>query len=211
MFDEAAKSVHHAWIGGLIEHVLSLCTLAKFTSAHYANIDADLLMTGIILHDIGKIRELEFSRAIRYGDEGQLLGHIQIGIQMVYDQVSKMPDFPPRLRDLVVHLILSHHGQLEFGSPKLPSFPEALLLHLLDNMDSKMETMRALIEHDRQIEGNWTLYSNILERPALKMDRYLNPPLVESQPSPTPPAAPDMKPSASPFADKLRGALDTVK
>lgn len=199
----AAKSVHHGWIGGLIEHVLSLCGLARMTAAHYANIDADLLLTGVVLHDIGKIYELEFARSIRYSDQGQLLGHIQIGMQLVMDQIQKMPDFPPRLRDLLLHMILSHHGQLEFGSPKLPVFPEALLLHLIDNMDSKMENMRGLIEHDRLIDGNWTTYSSILERTALKKDRYLE--------AVAPPSAPDAKPAApasnSPFADKLRGAL----
>ena len=198
----AAKSVHHGWIGGLIEHVLSLCALAKMTSAHYPNIDSDLLLSGVVLHDIGKIYELEFSRSIRYGDQGQLLGHIQIGMQMVTDQIRKMPEFPPRLRDLLLHMILSHHGQLEFGSPKLPVFPEALLLHLLDNMDSKMENMRGLIEHDRQIDGNWTTYSSILERSVLKKDRYLNP-VPDSEPAPTEPKAV----VESPFADKLRGAL----
>ena len=201
----AAKSVHHGWIGGLIEHVLSLCKLAKFTAAHYADIDADLLLSGVILHDIGKIYELEYARAIRYSDRGQLLGHIQIGMDMVRDQIQKMPEFPPKLRDLLLHLILSHHGQLEFGSPKLPVFPEALLLHLLDNMDSKMENMRGLLEHDRLIDGNWTTYSSILERSALKKDRFLD---DTPQAKPQPVAVPDAKPAAtSPFADKLRGAL----
>ncbi|MEO5924151.1 MAG: HD domain-containing protein [Bryobacteraceae bacterium] len=201
----AAKSVHHGWIGGLIEHVLSLCNLAKFTAAHYADIDADLLLSGVILHDIGKIYELEFARSIRYSDRGQLLGHIQIGMQMISDQIQKMPDFPPRLRDLLLHMILSHHGQLEYGSPKLPVFPEALLLHLLDNMDSKMENMRGLIEHDRQIEGNWTTYSSILERSAMKKDRYLaDRPVAKPEVAKAPEAKPVV---ASPFADKLRGAL----
>ncbi len=210
----AAKSVHHAWIGGLIEHVLSLCALARFSAAHY-KLDADLLLTGVILHDIGKIHELEYARSIRYGDQGQLLGHIPIGMQMVTEQVSKMPDFPPRLRDLVFHMILSHHGQLEFGSPKVPVFPEALLLHLLDNMDSKMEAMRALIQNDRLIDGNWTLYSSSLERTALKKDRYLDPPAASEPHAPTNHSEPQSKAApASPFADKLRGALttsDTVK
>lgn len=206
----AAKSVHHAWIGGLIEHVLSLCGLAKHAAAHYAYIDPDLLLTGVILHDIGKIYELEFTRAVRYSDRGQLLGHIQIGMQMVTEQVRKMPDFPAKLHDLVLHLILSHHGQLEFGSPKLPVFPEALLLHQLDNLDSKMEAMRALIDHDRLIDGTWTLFSPTLERSALKKDRYLNPeqaPTVE--PVPATPAV-SKAPPASPFGDKLRGALESV-
>ncbi len=201
----AAKSVHHGWIGGLIEHVLSLCKLAKFTAAHYADIDADLLLSGVILHDIGKIYELEYARAIRYSDRGQLLGHIQIGMQMVTDQIQKTPDFPPKLRDLLLHMILSHHGQLEFGSPKLPVFPEALLLHLIDNMDSKMENMRGLLEHDRLIDGNWTTYSSILERSALKKDRFLDD-AAPKKPEPSP--VPETKPvAASPFGEKLRGAL----
>ncbi|MEO8098684.1 MAG: HD domain-containing protein [Acidobacteriota bacterium] len=205
----AAKSVHHAWIGGLIEHVLSLCALAKMTASHYANIDPDLLLTGVILHDIGKIHELEFARAIRYGDQGQLLGHIQIGMQMVAEQARQMPDFPPRLLDLVLHMVLSHHGQLEYGSPKLPVFPEALLLHLLDNMDSKMETMRAMIDNDRLIEGTWTLYNSALERTVLKKDAYLNPADKPAEAAPANPhEAPKPKPeAASLFADKLRGAL----
>jgi 3'-5' exoribonuclease len=201
----AAKSVHHGWIGGLIEHVLSLCKLARFAAAHYADIDSDLLLSGVILHDIGKIYELEYARSIRYSDRGQLLGHIQIGMDMVSSQIQKMLDFPPRLRDLLLHMILSHHGQLEFGSPKLPVFPEAMLLHLIDNMDSKMENMRGLIEHDRLIDGNWTTYSSILERTALKKDRYLEAApatTAESTPSDLPKAA-----AGSPFAEKLRGAL----
>jgi 3'-5' exoribonuclease len=146
----AAKSVHHAWIGGLIEHVLSLCNLAKFTAAHYPDVDFDLLLTGVLLHDIGKIAELNYARSFGYSTEGQLIGHITLGIRMVEDAIRKVPGFPPALQDLVVHMILSHHGALEFGSPKLPMFLEAMLLHQLDNLDSKMECMRAHAEKDRQ-------------------------------------------------------------
>jgi len=203
----AAKSVHHAWIGGLIEHVLSMCTLAKMTAAHYPGIDFDLLLSGVLLHDIGKIHELEYARSTRYTDVGQLLGHIQIGMQMVSDQIARMPDFPPRQRDLLLHLILSHHGQLEFGSPKLPSFPEALLLHLLDNMDSKMEAMRGLIENDRLMDGNWTAYSPTLERSVLKKKRYLDPPVEAPAPPAKPAQAAKPAPANSAFAEKLRGVL----
>jgi 3'-5' exoribonuclease len=169
----AAKQIHHAFLGGLIEHVLSVCGLARMTAAHYPNIDYDLLTTGVILHDIGKIYELNYERGFSYSTEGQLIGHISIAMRMVGDRLRGLPDFPPLLRTLVEHMILSHHGQLEFGSPKLPQFPEALLLHYLDDMDSKMECMRALIESDRQVDGCFTTYNNALSRTALKKDRYL--------------------------------------
>jgi 3'-5' exoribonuclease len=207
----AAKTVHHNWIGGLIEHVLSLCTLAKSSAAHYPHIDFDLLLTGVLLHDIGKIRELHYARSFGYTTEGQLLGHIQIGAQMVLDKLRLMPDFPPRLRDLVVHMILSHHGELAFGSPKIPMFPEALLLHLLDNMDSKMECMRALIDRDTQVTGEWTGYNSALDRAALKKNKYLDgspEPLVETPAAPK--AASRAPEPGSAFADKLKGALGSV-
>jgi 3'-5' exoribonuclease len=209
----AAKTVHHNWIGGLIEHVLSMCQLAKATAANYPNIDLDLLLTGVLLHDIGKIRELHYARTFGYTTEGQLLGHIQIGAQMVLDKLRSMPDFPPRMRDLVIHMILSHHGELAYGSPKIPLFPEALLLHHLDNMDSKMECMRALIDRDQQVAGEWTGYNSALDRAALKKDKYLDPlsNRTPEQASATPAAKPN-QPAPEPasiFGDKLRGALGT--
>jgi 3'-5' exoribonuclease len=152
----AAKSVHHAYLGGLIEHVLSLCRLCRLAAEHYRFIDLDLMLAGAILHDIGKVHELSYRRSFGYTDEGQLLGHIVIGLGMIHDKLRAIPDFPPRLRTLVEHMLISHHGEAEFGSPKMPHFPEALLLHYLDNLDSKMESMRALTEKDRRIEGCWT-------------------------------------------------------
>ena len=116
----------------------------------------------MVLHDIGKIYELNYERGFSYSNEGQLLGHISIAMRMVGEKLRGLPDFPPRLRTLVEHMILSHHGQLEFGSPKVPQFPEALLLHYLDDLDSKMECMRALIENDRQVEGCFTTYHSAL-------------------------------------------------
>ncbi|HEY4365394.1 MAG TPA: OB-fold nucleic acid binding domain-containing protein [Bryobacteraceae bacterium] len=206
----AAKTVHHGWIGGLIEHVLSLCTLAKFTASHYANIDFDLLLSGVILHDLGKIHELSYARGFGYTTEGQLIGHIMIGMRMVDEKIREVPGFPPQLRDLLQHLILSHHGQMDFGSPKVPMFPEAMLLHLLDNMDSKMECMRGLIEKDRQVEGVWTGYNSALERSVLKKGKFLGTDVKVEAPPPAPvpakPAAPKAEPAGA-FADKLRGAL----
>jgi len=159
-------------------------------AAHYPHVDADLLLTGVELHDIGKIYELNYERGFSYSNEGQLIGHISIAMRIVGDKLRCLPDFPPLVRSLVEHMILSHHGKLEFGSPKVPLFPEALLLHYLDDLDSKMEAMRALIENDRQLEGCFTTYNSALERAALKMDRYLNPAPAgnsagEADPSPT--------------------------
>jgi 3'-5' exoribonuclease len=170
----AAKQIHHAYLGGLIEHVLSVCAMARLAASHYRNIDCDLLLTGVVLHDIGKIYELNYERGFSYSAEGQLLGHMQIGLRMMADKLRDLPQFPTPLRTLIEHMILSHHGHLEFGSPKLPQFPEALLLHYLDDLDSKMECMRALIENDRQVEGCFTSYSSALERTALKKDRFWN-------------------------------------
>jgi 3'-5' exoribonuclease len=169
----AAKTIHHACRGGLIEHVLSMCTLARFTAAHYKDIDLDLLLTGVILHDIGKIEELTYARSFGYSAAGQLLGHIILGLRLLSAKFEKLPQFPPKLRMLVEHLILSHHGELAFGSPKVPEFAEAVLLHHLDNMDSKMETVRNALYRDRSVEGEFTGWVAPLERVLLKKERFL--------------------------------------
>jgi 3'-5' exoribonuclease len=174
----AAKNIHHACRGGLIEHVLSLCKLSRLTASHYANVDLDLLLTGAILHDIGKVDELAYSRSFSYSAEGQLLGHIVIGLRILASKFDQLPEFPPKLRMLVEHMIISHHGELEFGSPKVPVFPEALLLHHLDNLDSKMDAMRTAVSRDR-IESEFTGWISALERIVLKKDRFLG----DSQPS----------------------------
>jgi 3'-5' exoribonuclease len=180
-----------------------------------------LLLTGAVLHDVGKVAELTYDRSFGYSTEGQLLGHIVIGLRMLHDKLQQVPDFPPKLRVLVEHLMVSHHGELEYGSPKVPLFPEAMLLHHLDNLDSKMESMRALAEKDRHIEGCWTGYSPSLERSILKKAKYLEgeAPAAEPALAPTPaePAAPQAQqppeplqqqftPTGSPFAEKLQQA-----
>ncbi|MFC5865415.1 3'-5' exoribonuclease YhaM family protein [Acidicapsa dinghuensis] len=137
----AAKQLHHAWLGGLLEHVVSLIGLADRVVPHYPILMRDLVLTGVILHDIGKIRELAWATGFEYTLEGQLLGHIQIGASLVEKTMDALPGFPPRLKTLVLHMILSHHGKLEFGSPKLPMIPEALMLNFLDDMDAKMQTL----------------------------------------------------------------------
>jgi 3'-5' exoribonuclease len=137
----AAKQLHHAWLGGLLEHVVSLCTLADRVAPHYPLVDRDLLLTGVILHDIGKVRELSWEIGFEYTIEGMLLGHIQIGAALAERTIDSLPDFPPKLKTLVLHLILSHHGKLEFGSPKLPMIPEALMLNFIDDLDAKMQAV----------------------------------------------------------------------
>jgi 3'-5' exoribonuclease len=142
----AARQLHHAWLGGLLEHVVSLLGLADRVAAHYPLLDRDLLVTGVILHDVGKIRELEWETGFDYTVEGVLLGHIQMGVDLVEKTIAALPDFPDRLRTLVLHMILSHHGKLEFGSPKLPMIPEALVLNFLDDLDAKMQAMSSEFE-----------------------------------------------------------------
>lgn len=203
----AAKQIHHAFLGGLIEHVLSLAVLAEAAAAHYPFVDRDLLLTGVILHDIGKIHELNYERSISYSDEGQLIGHIPIGMKIVCDKASLLPDFPRPLLMLVEHMILSHHGQLDYGSPKVPLFIEAMLLHQLDNLDSKMETMRAAVANDRQLEGTWTGFVSSLERPVLKKERYLQSSAANASLPADAPAQPEADPSVSAFAAKLQAAL----
>jgi 3'-5' exoribonuclease len=218
----AAKTIHHAFLSGLIEHVLSMAAVARFTASHYASIDADLLMTGILLHDIGKIHELVYARTFGYSDEGQLIGHIVMGVKMVNEKARAIPGFPPKLLTLVEHLILSHHGTLEYGSPKVPLFAEALLLHHIDNLDSKMEAMRQTVERDQRIEGVWTGYNPALERMVLKRIKFLEdrpaaaaPPTHASSHEPVKTqnhsvAAPPRPPAPaanSVLADKLSSAL----
>jgi len=164
----AAKSLHHAWLGGLLEHTLSLCKLCKLMAQHYPEVDLDLLMTGAIIHDIGKIEELEYNRNFNYSTKGQLLGHMIIELDLVNQKISEIQEFPLQLKTLVQHLIVSHHGEYEFGSPKLPMFPEALLLHCLDNLDSKLASMLSLIGNDEGIDENWTPYNSMFGRPLFK-------------------------------------------
>jgi 3'-5' exoribonuclease len=174
----AAKQLHHAWLGGLLEHVVSLLTLASRIAPHYPLLDPDLLMTGVILHDIGKIRELSWEIGFEYTVEGSLLGHIQIGSALAERAMDSLPAFPPKLKTLVLHMILSHHGKLEFGSPKLPMIPEALALSFIDDLDAKMQAIQ--VEFDKCIrEGKpaneltgkvWALD----QRQLLNTKRWLN-------------------------------------
>ena len=168
----AAKSLHHAFIGGLLEHVVSLFQLCDLACRNYPGIiDRDLLLTGAFLHDIGKIHELAFARSFAYSTRGQLLGHMIIELEMLQDKLAQFPGFPEKYKTLIEHMIISHHGKYEFGSPKMPMFPEALMLHYLDDLDSKMESMRAHFQ--REPDSEWTSYNSSLERPLLNTRKYL--------------------------------------
>jgi 3'-5' exoribonuclease len=169
----AAKTLHHACIGGLLDHVVSLCNSCDLMCRNYPHVNRDLLLTGAFFHDIGKIHELTYNRSFSYTTRGQLLGHMIIELEMLQAKLQQMPDFPDSLKTLVEHLIISHHGQYEFGSPKLPMFPEALMLHYLDDLDSKMEAMRAQFERGGELEGAWTGYNPSLGRPLLNTAKFL--------------------------------------
>lgn len=169
----AAKTLHHAFIGGLLEHVVSLFHSCDLMCRNYPQINRDLLLTGAFFHDVGKIHELAYNRSFSYTTRGQLLGHMIIELEMLQAKLAQIPDFPESLKTLVEHLIISHHGQYDFGSPKLPMFPEALMLHYLDDLDSKMEAMRAQFERGGESEGPWTAYNPSLGRALLNTAKFL--------------------------------------
>jgi 3'-5' exoribonuclease len=171
----AAKTLHHAYIGGLLDHVVSLFRSCDLISRNYPQINRDLLLTGAFFHDIGKIHELAYNRSFSYTTRGQLLGHMIIELEMLQAKLALVPDFPAELKTLLEHLIISHHGEYEFGSPKLPMFPEALVLHYMDDLDSKMEAMRAHFEREADNESPWSGYNASLGRPLLNSAKFLAP------------------------------------
>jgi 3'-5' exoribonuclease len=187
----AAKTLHHAYIGGLLEHILSLCRLAKLVMQNYTGLNQDLVIAGVLLHDLGKIYELSYARSFGYTSEGQMLGHMILEIEILHNKLAEMPDFPRPLQTLLEHLIISHHGQYEFGSPKLPMFPEALLLHYIDDLDSKLHSMQTLIAKESPLEGDWTGYLPSLGRPLLKVAKFLENTPAQSAQEDTPPQPED--------------------
>ena len=170
----AAKTLHHAYIGGLLDHVVSLFRSCDLMCRNYPQVNRDLLLAGAFLHDIGKIHELSYSRSFSYTSRGQLLGHMIIELEMLQSKIAQIPDFPDELKTLLEHLIISHHGEYEFGSPKLPMFPEALMLHYLDDLDSKMESMRAHFEREAENDSSWTSYNASLGRTLLNTAKFLH-------------------------------------
>ncbi len=142
----AAKSVHHGFVGGLLEHTLSVTKLCDFYTTRYPLLNKDLLLTSAMCHDIGKTQELSLFPENDYTDDGQLIGHIVIGVEMIHDKIREIPGFPKVLENELKHCIVAHHGELEYGSPKKPALMEAMALNLADNTDAKMETMTELFD-----------------------------------------------------------------
>lgn len=172
----AGIKVHHAYIGGLLEHVVTMLDIAEKILPLYPEVNRDLVLMGVFLHDTGKIRELSYTRAFAYSDEGQLLGHLTIGLEMLADKVRQVPDltgepFPAETLLRLKHLILSHHGEAQFGSPKVPMTPEAVALHTIDVMDSRIFIAVREIEEDKKHPTTWTPFNHALQRRLYKGGR----------------------------------------
>jgi len=160
----ASKWVHHAFLGGLLEHTLSLSQLVLKNASHYERLNIDLLLTASILHDLGKVDELLYARSFAYSDEGQLLGHIILGIERVEDKIRQLIDFPRDLSTLLKHLLISHHGQYIWGSPKKPMTLEAVMLHYLDDMDAKINGIQQFLRTQVSEGSKWSAYHRAFEQ-----------------------------------------------
>jgi 3'-5' exoribonuclease len=160
----AAKSIHHAWIGGLLEHILSITKIMDFMGTHYKFLNRDLLIFGAIFHDIGKVWELSFDNGISYTNRGRLIGHMHMACELVDKKSARILGFTEELRDILKHIILSHHGKMEYGSPKRPKFLEALVVAMIDDLDSKIATVHSLIENERSSGDKWSRYSELFDR-----------------------------------------------
>lgn len=160
----AAKSIHHAYVGGLVEHILSICKILDFLSGHYESVNRDLLIFGGIYHDLGKIWELTSGHNIQYTDRGRLIGHMQIACEILDDKASKILGFSAETKDLLKHIILSHHTKLEYGSPKRPKFLEALLIGLVDELDSRINCLEGFMDEELKAGQKWSRYSPLFDR-----------------------------------------------
>ncbi len=170
----AAKSVHHSFVGGLLEHTLNVVNLCDFYCTRYPMLNRDLLISAAMLHDIGKTRELSDFPENDYTDDGQLIGHIVLGAMMVKERIDAIPDFPEKLESELIHCILAHHGELEYGSPKKPALAEALALNLADNTDAKLETMKEVLNGAGDNKG-WLGFNKLLDSNLRKTTEYDDP------------------------------------
>jgi 3'-5' exoribonuclease len=160
----AARSIHHAWQGGLVEHIISICGIMDFMAKHYPFLNRDFLIFGAIFHDIGKVWEITIDQGIQYTDRGRLLGHMQMACELIDRKSSRILGFDNDLRDLLKHIILSHHGKLEYGSPKRPKFLEAMMVAMIDELDSKVDTVRGFVQNERESGEKWSRYNTMFDR-----------------------------------------------
>lgn len=160
----AAKGMHHVYLGGLLEHSLAVARLVEQVVPLYAGLNRDLLIAGALLHDVGKVREMSYMRSFDYTDEGKLIGHITIGVEMIQEKIASLDGFPPELAMLLKHMLLSHHGQYEFGSPKRPKTLEATILNYLDDLDSKINGIRTHMKKEPENQSRWTSYHRLYDR-----------------------------------------------
>lgn len=164
MSSPAARSIHHAWRGGLLEHVVSICKIMNFLAVHYPTLNRDFLIFGAIYHDIGKVYELSIESGIQYTDRGRLIGHITMGCELIDKKSSRILGFTEELRDLLKHVVLSHHGRLDYGSPKRPKFLEAMVVAMVDDLDSKISTIQTILDDERGSGAKWSRYNEMFER-----------------------------------------------
>jgi 3'-5' exoribonuclease len=160
----ASKWLHHNYLGGLLQHTLSLARLVLKVASHYQGLNIDLLLTASIFHDLGKVDELSYHRSFDYSDEGRLLGHIILGIERIEDKIRQLPEFPKDLSTLLKHFLLSHHGQYIWGSPKKPMTLEAVMLHFLDDMDAKVNGIQHFIKKEVPEGARWSAYHRAFEQ-----------------------------------------------
>ena len=160
----AAKGFHHIYLGGLLEHTLSVVRLLTKIADHYQNLDRDMLIAGGLLHDIGKIYEFSYDQLIEYSDEGRLIGHIVMGVEMINKKIAALPDFPVQLALELRHIILSHHGEFAYGSPKRPKTMEALAVHYMDDLDAKLNAFQSFTADSNNADSDWTIYNRFFER-----------------------------------------------
>ena len=187
----AAKAMHHVYLGGLLEHSLAVATLADDICRRYPGLNRDLLVAGALLHDVGKINELRYARSFDYTDVGKLIGHIVIGVEIVEEKLRSLPGFPLELAILLKHLLLSHHGQYEFGSPKRPKTLEAVILNFIDDLDSKINGVRTHLDKEADNEASWTQYHRLYDRYFFKgFGELSTPPAAPAAVEPPPVSAP---------------------